>query len=63
MGEFREDSGNSPKSADDAGHMTAFGDVRFNIESGELHRDGRTTRLTPKAAAVLAALLEKPPVS
>jgi TolB-like protein len=61
MGEFREDSGNSPKSAEDAGRITAFGDVRFNIESGELHRDGRTTRLTPKAAAVLAALLEKAP--
>jgi DNA-binding winged helix-turn-helix (wHTH) protein/predicted ATPase len=41
--------------------MTAFGDVRFNIQSGELHRDGRTTTLTPKAAAVLAALLEKAP--
>jgi len=41
--------------------MTAFGDVRFNIQSGELHRDGRTTRLTPKAAAVLVALLEKAP--
>jgi DNA-binding winged helix-turn-helix (wHTH) protein/predicted ATPase len=41
--------------------MTAFGDVRFNVESGELHHDGRTTRLTPKAAAVLAVLLEKAP--
>src|SRR5262249_24643046 len=61
MGEFREDSGNSPKSLKDAGHMTAFGDVRFNSESGELHRDGKTTRLTPKAAAVLAVLLEKAP--
>src|SRR5262249_16009718 len=54
MGEFREDSGNSPKSLEDAGYLTAFGDVHFNIGSGELHRDGRTTRLTPKATAVLA---------
>jgi TolB-like protein/Tfp pilus assembly protein PilF len=61
MDELRESSGNAPRSTDDAGHMTAFGDVRFNVESGELHRDGRTTRLTPKAAAVLAALLEKAP--
>ena len=61
MGELRESSGNVPKSGEDAGHLTAFGDVRFNVESGELHRDGRTTRLTPKAAAVLAALLERAP--
>ena len=61
MVEFREDSGNSPRSLEDSGHMTAFGEVRFNIESGDLHRDGRTTRLTPKSAAVLAALLEKAP--
>src|SRR5262249_41787566 len=61
MGEFREDTGNSPRSLEDAGYLTAFGDVHFNIGSGELHRDGRTTRLTPKATAVLAALLEKAP--
>ena len=61
MVEFREDSGNSPRSLEDAGDMTAFGEVRFNIESGDLYRDGKTTRLTPKAAAALAALLEKAP--
>jgi TolB-like protein len=41
--------------------MAVFGDVRFNIQSGELHRDGKTTSLTPKAAALLAALLARAP--
>lgn len=61
VGELREYSGNFPWPAEDAGHMTAFGDVLFNIQSGELHRNGEVTKLTPKAAAVLAALLEKAP--
>jgi DNA-binding winged helix-turn-helix (wHTH) protein/predicted ATPase len=41
--------------------MAAFGDVRFNTQSGELRRNGEVARLTPKAAAVLSALIEKAP--
>jgi DNA-binding winged helix-turn-helix (wHTH) protein/predicted ATPase len=61
MGESLESSGNAPRSAEDAGHISAFGDVRFNAHTGELQRDGRVARLTPKAAAVLTALLEGAP--
>jgi TolB-like protein/Flp pilus assembly protein TadD len=61
MGESLESSGNTPRSAQDAGHLRAFGGVRFNAHTGELQRDGRTARLTPKAAAVLTALLEEAP--
>jgi TolB-like protein len=61
MGELLESSGNAPRSAEDAGHTTAFGDVRFNTLTGELQRNGKIARLTPKAAAVLTALLEGAP--
>jgi TolB-like protein len=61
MGKPLESSWNAPRSAEDAGHMTAFGDVRFNAHSGELQRDGKVARLTAKAAAVLAALVEGAP--
>jgi DNA-binding winged helix-turn-helix (wHTH) protein/predicted ATPase len=61
MGELRESSGNAPRSREDAGHISAFGDVRFNAHTGELQRDGRVARLTPKAAALLTALLEGAP--
>jgi adenylate cyclase len=61
MGELFESSGNAPRSAEDAEHMTVFGDVCFNTHSGELSRDGRVAKLTPKAAAVLMALLEQAP--
>jgi len=39
----------------------AFGDVRFDPPTGELHRDGRTSKLTPRAAGVLKALLAQSP--
>ena len=61
MGELLESSGNAARSPEGAGHMTAFGDVRFNTHTGELHVHGRVARLTPKAAAVLTALLEGAP--
>lgn len=61
MGESLESSGNAPRSAEDAGHISAFGDVRFNAHTGELQRDGRVARLTPRAAALLTALLEGAP--
>ena len=61
MGELLESSGNAPSSAEDAEHMPVFGDVCFNTHSGELSRDGRVAKLTPKAAAVLMALLEQAP--
>jgi adenylate cyclase len=61
MGELLESSGNAPRSAEDAEHMTVFGDVRFNTHTGELHVHDRIARLTPKAAAVLTALLEGAP--
>src|SRR5215475_592436 len=61
MGESLESSGNAPRSAKDAGHMTAFADVRFDSHTGELQRDGKVARLTPRAAAVLMVLLEGAP--
>lgn len=61
MGELRETSENAPRSADSAGYITVFGDVRFNRRSGELYQGGRVTKLTPKAASVLTALLEGAP--
>lgn len=61
MGKSLESSGNAPRSADDTGHISAFGDARFNAHTGELQRDGRVARLTPKAAALLMALLEGAP--
>jgi TolB-like protein len=61
MGELRESSKIAPKSADGMGHIAVFGDVRFNKHSGELQHEDRVARLTPKAAAVLIALLEQAP--
>jgi len=61
MGMLLESSGKTPRSADDAEPMTAFGDVRFNANTGELQRDGTVARLTPKAAAVLTALVKGAP--
>ena len=37
----------------------AFGSFRFDPRSGQLWRDGGEVRLTPRAAAVLAALAER----
>src|SRR5689334_21730908 len=36
-----------------------FGDVRFDSRTGELRREDRVTKLTPRAAAVLCALAER----
>ena len=38
-----------------------FGDARFDWRTGELRRNGSAIRLTPKATALLAALLERAP--
>lgn len=61
MVEFRKSSEKEPKPPVDGSPASAFGDVRFNRQSGELQRDDQTFRLTPKAAAVLAVLLEHAP--
>lgn len=37
----------------------AFGSFRFDARSGQLYDDGREVRLTPRAAAVLQALIER----
>jgi adenylate cyclase len=60
MGENRESSGNTAGSPAVV-VPAAFGDVRFDTRTGELQRNGSMARLTPKAAAVLAALLERAP--
>ena len=38
-----------------------FGEARFDWRTGELRRNGSAIRLTPKATALLAALLERAP--
>lgn len=60
MGEIRESSGNVPKLSANTGPV-AFGDVRFDAQTGELQRHDGTSKLTPRAAGVLAALLEQAP--
>src|SRR3954452_8050163 len=60
MGQNRESSGNTAKLSANTGPL-AFGDVRFNPRTGELQRTGSAARVTPKAAALLAALLERAP--
>lgn len=56
MDENREKSGN----ASGLGPVS-FGDARFDARSGELARNGSKAKLTPKAAALLAVLLERAP--
>ena len=58
MDENRESSG--PALAKAIGAVT-FGDACFDSRSGELQRNGSVVRLTPKAIALLAALLERAP--
>ena len=41
------------------GEQFAFGAFRFNARSGQLWREGREVRLTPRAAAVLHVLAER----
>ena len=60
MGDNRESSGNAPKSPTTIGPV-AFGDVRFDAQTGELQRADIVAKLTPKAAALLAVLLERAP--
>jgi DNA-binding winged helix-turn-helix (wHTH) protein len=60
MGESRASSGNAAKSPASAGPIV-FGDIRFDARTGELQRNGSAARLTPKAAALLAVLLERAP--
>src|SRR5262245_33294242 len=60
MGENRASSGNVTGPSATTGVMT-FGDVRVDTRTGEVKRDGGTAKLTPKAAGVLAALLDRAP--
>ena len=60
MGDNRESSGNAPKSPTTIGPV-AFGDVRFDAHTGELQRNDIVAKLTLKAAALLAVLLERAP--
>jgi DNA-binding winged helix-turn-helix (wHTH) protein/predicted ATPase len=60
MGKNRESSGNAAGSPADVAPVR-FGDICFDARTGELQRNVGAARLTPKAAAVLAALLERAP--
>jgi TolB-like protein len=58
MGEFRESSGRS-KAATAPEQPISFGAFRLMPGTGELWRGGTEVRLTPRAAAVLALLVER----
>ena len=58
MAEFRESSGRQAPSAGDA-RLFAFDRFRFNAATGELWRGRDQVKLTPRAAAVLALLVER----
>jgi TolB-like protein len=58
MGEFRESSGRS-KAAAAQEKPISFGAFRLMPRTGELWRGGTEVRLTPRAAAVLALLVER----
>ena len=58
MGEFRESSGRSMAAAA-SDPAISFGAFRLMRRTGELWRGGTEVRLTPRAAAVLALLLER----
>jgi len=60
MGENQESSGNAAGSPATTGPV-AFGDVLFDARTGELRRNGVQAKLTPKAAALLAVLLDRAP--
>jgi DNA-binding winged helix-turn-helix (wHTH) protein/tetratricopeptide (TPR) repeat protein len=60
MAEFRDTSGppqDRPQSH--AERLTAFGHCRFNPRTGQLWRGRREVKLTPRAASVLAILVEQ----
>lgn len=57
MGGFRESSGNSSDAA--PAQVISFGTFRLLPRTGELWRGGTEVKLTPRAAAVLALLLER----
>jgi TolB-like protein/Tfp pilus assembly protein PilF len=59
MGEFGESSGSS-MAATAPEPAISFGAFRLTRRTGELWRGGTEVRLTPRAAAVLALLLERP---
>ena len=44
-----------------ADRQFAFGSFRFDARTGQLWRDGREVKLTPRAAAVLHMLAERAP--
>lgn len=57
MAEFRETSGKATTTLGE--RLVAFGDVRFDARSGEIRHDQRAVQLTPRAASVLALLIER----
>lgn len=61
MSDNRESSENASGAPAGAGRIMQFNDVRFDSRTGELRRGDVVARLTPKAAAVLGALLERAP--
>ena len=58
MEDFQESSGRS-KTATSPEQPVSFGAFRLRPQTGELWRDGTEVRLTPRAAAVLALLVER----
>ena len=61
MGGIREISGKVSELSGGGERIVAFGGVRFAIRTGELRSGGLAARLTPRAAAVLALLVEQAP--
>lgn len=60
MAEFRETSGPPhDRSQSHADRLASFGHCRFNPVTGQLWRGRREVKLTPRAAAVLAVLIEQ----
>ncbi len=61
MGGIREISGKALEASRGSEDVIAFGDMRFVTRTGELQASGSSARLTPRAAAVLALLVERAP--
>lgn len=61
MSDNRESSESASGAPAGTGRVMQFDDVRFDSRTGELRRGDIAAKLTPKAAAVLAALLERAP--
>jgi adenylate cyclase len=57
MVEIRETSGKATPALGE--RSVAFGDVRFDVRSGEIRHDQRVVQLTPRAASVLALLIDR----